>query len=169
MTPLELQHELNLFLEEKVAKEIKVKYVNSYGLETELNPTVFSGFLVPKLQNKNNADDISNKEYAHITTRIVDVQNDDEGVVATVKILIGIQSFDDNDDKSGIGYNEVWNLLERTRQEVLKQSVIGKKFKVKTNIKASMPEELYYPYWVGELTTLWELPVINEENLNFDF
>lgn len=167
MTPLELQEALNVFLKEHVANEIKVKFIDSNGHEKEINPSVFSGWLVPKLQTKENKDELNNKEYAHISTRIIKIDDSQEDITVSIKIIFGIQSYDGLKENC-IGYIEICNLIERTRQILLKQRIIDKKFKINAEIESKIYDEQFYPYWAGEMTTVWQLPVIRQEGINFD-
>lgn len=167
MTPLMLQKSLINFLQKKVANEIKVKFVDKKNVTHEINPTVISGFLIPKSQNSTNSDTIDNKEYAHIATRLTKIDDNLKNVIVEMKIIIGIQSYDSAHENC-VGYIEVCNLIEKTRQELLKQSVIDKKFIVSKEIKSKIYEEQYYPYWLGEIITTWILPVMGQEGINFD-
>lgn len=163
MTPLMLQKALNDFLQENVASKINVKYVNKKGETKEVNPTVVNGWILPKVQTKENANALINEEYAHIATRITEINNSD----VTIKILFGIQSYDEHVNAPN-GYTELCNLLERTKNTLLKKRILNKKYEIHENVKSVIAEEQEYPYWSCEMTTTWVLPKVYEEGLSFD-
>lgn len=166
MTALMLQKAVSEFLFEKVSSVTKIKYTNQSGEEKEVNPAIIKGWITPKRQNRNNSSDLSSKEYAHIGTRISKAELSDKSNIVTLKIIVGVQSYDEYNEDECLGYIEICNLIEKIIQELLKQSTIAKKYQIQNNVTYKIPEEQPYPYWIGEISTNWELPPIYEEGID---
>ena len=146
------------FLEETVKPQIQLQKasdnnVNSYEL---MHPNVFVGWVPPK-------GFLPSGMLAAIPCLIVgmdDGEDDGESDELRIRVTAAVYSPGEHKPKSdGLeytpdfqGYKDLLNLLERTKAEFLKNSIIKNALKVHKPIKRGMYEELAYPYWYGWVT-----------------
>lgn len=146
MTPVILLEELARYL--KLANK-------DYRLTDEAvknNPlTVVPGFL----KRRENADE---QFFPHIVPRLIRGTDTDDGSTATVRIYFGTYCEDVAD-----GWRELFNLMEHSRQALLKQRTIADKFRLLLPIKYEMPEEQPYPEWVGYMDVIYTIYQPQEE------
>ncbi|EJW16906.1 hypothetical protein M5X00_17700 [Paenibacillus alvei] len=55
------------------------------------------------------------------------------------------------------------NLMEYVETELLRQPVIGGRFRIRPEYEWTIPEEQPYPYFLGTAITQWDLPNIIDE------
>lgn len=138
-SPVLLVDELKAFVE---------KVVQSYVLETnkadvEKPPQVAAGYLPAK---KSGPD----PDYPFVLARLIDNNDTRDGSTATVKIIAGTHSEDEQE-----GWRDPANILLRIRGELLKRRIIGGKYRLELPLKIEIPEEQAFPEWVGFMTTTW--------------
>ncbi len=165
MTPVSLQKDLNNFLEKNVAKTFEVKYTDKNGNEHIVNPTVVTGWIIPELQNAGNSENLKHKENVHIATRIEKIVTDPDARIVTIKITVGVQSHDALKSGDCAGYIDICNILERITQELLKNRVIGNKYRVSPKTQVDIPNVQPYPYWLGSMLVDFTMATIVEENM----
>jgi hypothetical protein len=90
------------------------------------------------------------------------IQTAEDFDLVEVDVLIG--AFDDNKDQQG--FNDVINLIQRLKDRVNEQSIIRERFPRRLPIKWVVNRYVggtstnYYPYFFGELSFMFELPVM---------
>lgn len=145
MTPIDLMKSLKRFLEQ---------VIQHYSLETNVKtikePQVIEMFLPPKKYNEI-------PDYPFIIIRIIDGEDTETDATVKVKLLFGTYS-EDRD-----GYADVLNMMERVRQELLKQRILDKKYRMELPYTWKVFEEQPYPEWIGEATTTWVVSRVQEE------
>ncbi len=167
MTPKSLQKAVNSFIETVVLENFIINFQDSKGQKKQIKPEIIDGWLYPEKQTKENAKELEDKGYAKVATRVLSVKTEKNKTIVTLKLIVGLESNDKLGENSCAGYDEVLNLLERTKQELLKEGVIDKKYQIINDVQYSMPDEQFIPLWVGEMITNWELPNIVQENIEF--
>ena len=79
--------------------------------------------------------------------------------VCTVRIVAATYSEDESE-----GATCVLNLLTRIRVALLKDGVIGERYMLKTPLEMIVyPDGTTAPYYLGEMMTEWEMPVVESE------
>ncbi len=137
MTPLLLIDELRMFLE-NIAKT----YILETGKSQPKAPQVVEGWLPPK-------ESQDTPDIPYIIIRLTEGEDTDEVARATIKILVGTYS-EDND-----GWKDSMNILLRIRERLLTMRTIENKFRIELPLKWKLFEEQPYPIWIGEITTNW--------------
>ncbi|WII39192.1 hypothetical protein [Paenibacillus thiaminolyticus] len=87
---------------------------------------------------------------------------------ALVELTFGVfakaQEGADGIKNTGIGAYALMNLMECVEIELLRQPVIGGRFRIRQDYEWTIPEEQPYPYYLGTAITAWDLPnIINEK------
>lgn len=163
MTPVELQNALESFLKESI-KDIKVKYVDANGEESLHTPSVITAWILPQEQTKESAE--SKNEYSYVVPRITKINGSSKEATVEVKITIGVQSYEQLNERGCAGYIDILNIMERIKQDLLKARVLDKKFLIDDTIDCQIPDEQPYPYWNGEMKITGRLPGTVEEGVN---
>lgn len=79
--------------------------------------------------------------------------------VCTVRIVAATYSEDESE-----GATCVLNLLTRIRVALLKDGVIGERYMLKPPLEMIVyPDGTTAPYYLGEMMTEWEMPVVESE------
>ena len=58
---------------------------------------------------------------------------------------------------------DVLNLITRIRVALIKAGIIGEQFSLKRKIEYIVYPDSTPPYFMGEMMTLWEMPIIQRE------
>ena len=66
-------------------------------------------------------------------------------------------------EDGGKGAMDVLNLITRIRVALIKAGVIGEQFSLKRKIEYIVYPDSTPPYFMGEMMTLWEMPIIQRE------
>lgn len=82
--------------------------------------------------------------YPHIVVRPLKGADDTEGSTADVRLIFGTHSTDVNE-----GWRELLSLMEHTRQALLKQRILAKKFALCLPTAWEFEEQQPFPEWVG--------------------
>lgn len=130
-------------------------------------PSVINGWGYPEKQTQSNASELAQKNYAKISVSVSEVKPIENYTNVTLKIIVAIESNDELKGNSCAGYAELLNMLERTKQALLKKNVIDKKYQINDDVQYSIPDEQYFPFWTGEMVTNWKLPKMIQEGLDF--
>lgn len=158
MIPLNLVDELVLFLTNGFKN-----YQLPTNKKTVKPPQIVGGFLPPK-----NSPTAVVPDFPHILVRLMkgedelQISNKGGQSQAHIKIIFGTYSEDHQ------GWRELANIMEHTRQLLLKNRTIGRKFCLKEKIKWDIPEDQPYPEWVGTMETIWLIAQPQEEVLHFE-
>lgn len=98
--------------------------------------------------------------YPHIVPRLIKGDDTTDGSVANVRVYFGTYAEDVNE-----GWRELYNLMEHSRQALLKQRTIVNRFRLKLPVHWEMVEEQPYPAWVGTMDLSYEIAQPQEEVL----
>lgn len=157
MTPVELLDSLKVFCEDALRELMLPVYSPPNAPETR-PPDVYK----MRLPKKN----MVTEAVPYVLLQVItgeDTQAVGENEESECKIRIVACCYDEDDSEGAL---QVLNVLTRLRTAFLKQRVIGNKFTLQ------MPLEwLVYPadeentghYHVGEMLTIWEMPIIKRE------
>ncbi|MGF9822625.1 hypothetical protein ABE430_08900 [Brevibacillus agri] len=117
-------------------------------------PQVIAGYLPEKkpVQKQNVPD------FPYVIVRYLQEEDDNDGVIASVKIIVGTYSQDAQD-----GWRDPLNILTRIKQDLLARPVFGESFRVEKPIKTELPEEQPFPEWWGAITLQVIMPQMEEE------
>lgn len=66
-------------------------------------------------------------------------------------------------DDGGEGATDLLNVLTRIRVALLKAGEVGRQFLLKKPLEFIVYPEETNPYFLGEMLTIWEMPIINRE------
>ncbi|MDD4599624.1 hypothetical protein SDC9_04142 [bioreactor metagenome] len=121
-------------------------------------PIIISGFLdddEPKPGRP--PEDETEKAVPFVIARFLTGEDSQQTGTATIRIIATTYS------KHGQGWRDPLEVLERIRQELLRNRTLGKKFRLELPIKTEMPEDQPWPYWVAWMTTTWTIAQPIEE------
>lgn len=146
MIPIILLDELADFLKEAnktfVPSDERIK-------NNELN--VMPGYL--KRREKANE-----KLFPYIVPRLIKGEDADDGSAVTVRIYFATYCEDVLN-----AWRELYNLMEHSRQALLKQRTLANKFRLKLPISYEMLEDQPYPEWLGWMDVQYEIFQPQEE------
>lgn len=151
MTPQVLAEELAKFLEQ------------AHEAYTPSDPKISGRRMqcIPGYLPERTAQTAQTAIFPYIAVRVNEVHDDADDrneSTATVHIIIGTYCTA-NDD----GWLEIVNLLESTRQAMLKQRTIANKVRLRGALDAVIPSEQPRPVWVAVLTATYSIKDIREE------
>lgn len=126
----------------------------------KLAPLVYAGFLPRDQVGAIIPGEIS--QYPAIIVNVRQGSQTWESETVETEILIGC--FDDERDQQG--YRDVTNIVQRLRDRFREQSIVRERFPIRMPLKWIVNRFYgggttnYYPYFFGELTLYFELPVM---------
>ncbi|MEC1744122.1 hypothetical protein [Schinkia azotoformans] len=132
-------------------EQVVQNYALETNQETEKVPQVLTGFLPSKRS-------AYGPDFPFVIVRALKGSDASEQSTVTIRLYIGTYSEDEKN-----GWRDVTNIIERIRTEILKQRVIGKKFKVELPIEFEIPEEQPIPEWFGFMTLQVIVPQVQDE------
>mgnify|MGYP005835157803 CR=1 FL=1 len=160
MNDITILEEIQKLLQKNVADHIKLQKANDKDIfNYELvSPQIHIGWIPPKGFLPEGLDE-------GIPCIIIghDEGNDD-GRTADINIRLSFVVFSpgkhdtkDIDELKNYtpnfeGYRDLLNLMEKTKQEILRNQIINKAFVIQYPIKWGMYQEQPYPYWYGWIT-----------------
>lgn len=155
MTPMDCAQELAKFLQEKNA---------DYTLQDEEvkeNPiNVYAGFLPLAKSSKEKA-----KLCPSIVVRPVEVEDQSGGMgggISTVSLQLLFVTYN---KAMQDGHLELYHLLEKNRQALLKSQTIGKRFRLSLPMKTMIPDEQPFPMWWGYMEVKYLIYQPREEGI----
>ena len=116
-------------------------------------PQVISGYLREKKPGHRQDP----PDFPYVIVRYIDDTDTINGATATVRILVGTYS----EDEQG-GWRDALNVATAIKIALKKQSYFGP-FKIEYPIKTELPEDQPYPEWVAFMTLTVTIPQIQEE------
>ena len=154
-------------------KEVAEKIILGASRNLLRKPQIAKGYILPKENHK--AEEDYKSEFPFICTRLVELKNKDASnlhYIIRVKIIFGVHCEGTLDEKEnpindGSGYRDIWNLIEKTRLELMSKRTIDNRYRLNMeSIKAEIPEEQPYPYWEGWIISDWDLlvPVVERRD-----
>lgn len=147
------------FIKNNVVKKIKLQKPNSKNvMDYELvNPNVFIGWLPPK----GYLPDQLNSPFPCIVVGADGGDDTVEELNYNIKLSFAVYSPGEHipDEDNNIqftpsfqGYKDLLNLIDLTKAELIKATIINEKFKIQDKVKWGMYDEQPYPYWYGYIT-----------------
>jgi len=143
------------FLEEKVAPEIKLQKdsgnnVKSYEL---VHPAVHVGWIPPKGYLPEGME----SAIPCLIVGMDDASDDAQVEEINVRISAAVYSPGQHNPNGSYapdfkGYNDLLNLIDRTKAELAKNQIINNTIVIQYPIKWGMYQEQPYPYWYGWIT-----------------
>lgn len=150
MTPTQLAFDLGEFL-----KSVHADYRCSDERVKNNELIVAAGFLKQK-------ETASEDQFPHIVIRINKVNDTLDGSSVQLFIIQGTYCKDVE-----VGWMEITNFVEKTRQAILAHPVIANKYRLvldeKQGIETELPPDQPYPFWVGYITVRFDIEPIREE------
>lgn len=101
--------------------------------------TIRAGFLP-----KTSTAEEKRKQCPSIIVRPVEVTDADNGSIINLEVL-----FVNYDEDKSKGHLELYHMLERARQTILKNRIVNRRNRLVLPIKTVVPEEQPYPQWWG--------------------
>lgn len=101
--------------------------------------------------------------FPHIVPRFIKGADTVNGSTVTVRIYFGTYC-----EEVTNGWRELFNLMEHTRQALLKKRTIANKFRMELPINYEMPEDQPYPEWVGYMDVIYTVAQPMEE-IDYDY
>lgn len=154
MTPIVLVDMLKEFIEDAV-KNFELE-TNVPGMKKA--PQVVTGYL----KEKNSRGKNSVPDFPYVIIRFLDGVDANEGSKATVRVIAGSYSENEQD-----GWRDPINILTRIKTELLKQGTFGPFFLEKP-IKVELPEEQPFPEWVAFMILTFTMPQVQMEGVIFN-
>lgn len=146
MIPVILLDELAKFL-----KEANKEYHLSDEKVKDKKLIAVAGFL----KRRENAKEMF---FPHIVPRLIKGDDTETGSNVTVRIYFGTYCEDVND-----GWRELFNLMEHSRQALLKQRTIANRFRLELPIHYEIYEDQPYPEWFGFMDVKYTIAQPQEE------
>lgn len=123
-------------------------------------PTVWAGFIPRDQVGSIIPGEITT--YPAIVVSVRDGSQDWQSEMVNVDIVIGC--FDDDRDQQG--YKDVANIVQRLRDRFREQSIVRERFPLRMPLKWNINRfygggtSNYFPYFFGEMSLVFELPVM---------
>lgn len=150
MTPTQLAYDLGEFL-----KSVHANYRCSDELVKDNELIVAPGFLKQK-------ESAREDQFPHILIRINKVNDMLDGTTVQLFVIQGTYCTDVQ-----IGWMEITNFVEKTRQALLAHPVIANKYRLvlddKQGVETEIPPDQPYPFWVGYITVRFDMEPVREE------
>ncbi|NEZ45517.1 hypothetical protein [Paenibacillus alvei] len=147
-------------------QEVLATYHTAQGakageLDGEYKPVNVFEWYVPLPDQKRRESD-----YPFVEVRPYHGKRNDAERHALVELTFGVfhRAEDGPLRNMGDGAYALMNLMEYVENELLRQPVIGGRFRIRPEYEWTIPEEQPYPYFLGTAVTAWDLPnIINEK------
>lgn len=156
MTPVELLKRLKEFVEEETKDLIlSVKVKDGGDGPKERAPEVH----IMRLPDK----EAETKQIPYILLQFIkgtDTQESGERPDSECSVRIVVATYSED---GGAGALDVLNVITRIRVALLKAGVVGEQFLLKPPIEYIVYPDSTAPYYLGEMMTLWEMPIIERE------
>lgn len=153
MVEIMLVDEICAFLE-----EIFEDYLVEDGTGKVWPITIINSFLPPKKTDKD-----EDYEKFCILVRVLEGEDNfsqaDGMVIATIRTIIAVRTAS-MDVK--IGPKNTLNLMQRIRQRIYASPILAKRFRAVFPLKWKAPAGDTLPFWQGEMTIPWIMPVPQE-------
>lgn len=98
--------------------------------------------------------------YPYIAPRLIKGDDTANGSTVSVRLYFGTYS-----ENAAEGWRELYNLMEHSRQALLKKRVLANRFRLKLPIHWEVPEDQAHPEWAGVLDLIYEIAQPQEEIL----
>lgn len=154
MTPIDMVDKLI----ELIKAAVKDFNLESNVLGIKKPPQVISGYLAEKKAGAKQDP----PDFPYVIVRYLEDNDDGSQNTATVRVLIGTYSEDEQN-----GWRDCMNVAIRIKHELLKQRLFGP-FSIEYPIKTELYEEQPYPEWMVSMTLNVSMPKTQEEGVLFD-
>lgn len=160
MTPAILLDELQKFIEEEtkdILLEVKVR--TGPATEKERAAKVYKMGLPEK--------DDTTQQIPYILLKLVtgkDEQEERQPKYGEVKVRMVIVTYSPDGQRGPL---ELLNLIQRIRERLQKQHIIASRFCLQYPFEYLIYQDTEPPYYLGEIMTVWSIPVIERELKGF--
>lgn len=125
-------------------------------------PRFFVGALPPR-RKKNDPDHESQSEFPFIVNRFMEGTDSGDSSIVTIKTLCGIYTAGDIES----GENDIANMVFRCRRLILETRFLNDMYELEFPLKWTLgdAEDQHnqpYPYYGGEIVSIWTLPTIEQ-------
>lgn len=105
-------------------------------------------------------DDDIEKAVPFVLVRFLSGEDTEEAGAGTATIRLIATTY----SKSGQGWRDPLEVLERIRQAILTHRPLASRFDLQLPVKWDMPDEQPWPYWIAWMTTTWAIgrPILTE-------
>lgn len=116
-----------------------------------------------ELPSKQSKSDDKHFPYVLVCLDEEEIKGPEEGTVG-VYFVIGIK--DDNPNKQG--HMDVANIMNKIVFAFMEERVINMKYRLDFPIQKKFQEQPSHPYYVGGISTFWQLPQPNQRETEYD-
>lgn len=155
MSTVSILETLQSFLQERVAPAIKLQKddgnnVNNYEL---VHPAVHIGWIPPKGYLPAEMESAIPCLIVGMDEASDDAQNEEINIRISAAVYSPGQHNPDGTYAPDFrGYNDLLNLIDRTKAELIKNQIINNSIVIQFPVKWGMYQEQPYPYWYGWIT-----------------
>lgn len=143
-----------------VAALIKTKFTDFKATDIKVEGngiTIRDGYLPAAKTN-----DEKQKQCPYIIVRPIEISDDPDDYDQESKVDFQILFATYNEDTEN-GHLELFDMLEVTRQLLLKNTIVDSCYKLQTPIKTHIPEVQPYPMWFAYMDLSYLVPTPSEE------
>ena len=155
-TPLKLQQDLAKEMED-IAKDML--FDNPLGEKSKLKGYVQR---LPKIFDDSMDEEEEYDPYPFALIRMEKGTSNFESKVVTVNIIIGI--YDNSNDNQG--HIAIMNIIDRFEERFLQKPTLNE-FCINEEMSFALDDESTSPYYLGAITTTWNVPKINRKDDRF--
>lgn len=142
-----------------LAVEVK-EALKNYRLRTAKENLVPINVYTQNLPLKKEKGDERQYPYVLICFDDESIETKESPMNVSVYFIIGI--IDKTEDKQG--YRDVLQIANLIYQYLFRKGIIAKAFRPSYPFKIALQQEDTYPYYFGGIESVWEMPVIEEED-----
>lgn len=156
MTPLELLDALKAFIEEKTKDILLPVRVDRKSGEAKERPAEVYKMRLP-------TKDAETQRIPYILLQYIkgtDIQNDGEKPKSSCMVRIVVATYSENGEEGAMC---VLNLLTRIRLALLRDGIIADRFLLKPPVEMIVYPDSTPPYYLGEMMTEWQMPIVESE------
>lgn len=116
-------------------------------------------------------------DFPYVVARIMDGEDpesdprDATGSTIRVHLIFGVYHPGTADEAGFIhpdGHYDLLNLMEHVRMALQQQGVIAERFRLEKPYAWQIPDEQFYPLWVGQAVTRWTVQSVTENTEGVD-
>lgn len=156
MTPLELLDALKAYIEEKTKDILLPVRVDRKSGEAKERPAEVYKMRLP-------TKDAETQRIPYILLQYLkgtDIQNDGERPESSCMVRIVAATYSENGEEGAMC---VLNLLTRIRLALLRDGIIADRFLLKPPMEMIVYPDSTPPYYLGEMMTEWQMPIVESE------
>ena len=102
------------------------------------------------------------RQYPYVLICFDDENISSETSLMNVSVYFIIGIIDKNEDRQG--YRDVLQIANLIYQHIFRKGVVAKAFRPSYPFRIMLQQDDTHPYYIGGLESVWEMPVMEEEN-----